>query len=152
MKKTNNRISEHFSLWELTRSAIALRHGIQNIPAAHEIERLRLLAKHILEPVRQNFAVPFSPSSGFRAPEVNRLAGSKPTSQHILGQAADFEVPTIENRALADWIKDNLDFDQLILEFHQPDDPKSGWVHCSYRTHDNRKHCLIFDGRNYKEF
>jgi len=152
MKKTNNRISEHFNLWELTRSAIALRHGIPNIPEAREIERLTQLAKYILEPVRQNFAIPFSPSSRFRAPEVNRLAGSKPTSQHILGQAADFEIPTIGNRALADWIKDNLDFDQLILEFHQPDAPKSGWVHCSYRAHDNRKHCLIFGGRNYKEF
>jgi len=152
MNKSNYRISAHFSLWELTRSAIALRHNILNIPGAQEVENLTQLARHILEPVRQNFGIPYSPSSCFRAPEVNRLAGSKPTSQHIMGQAADFEISAVSNRALAEWIKHNLDFDQLILEFHQQADPNSGWVHCAYRVNENRKQCLIYDGTHYVEF
>lgn len=148
----NDRISEHFSLRELTRSAIALRHGIINRPDGRAIAHLTQLAENILEPVRQNFGVPFSPSSGFRAPQVNRLAGSKPASQHITGQAADFEIPTTANRILAEWIRDNLVFDQLILEFHRMDDAKSGWVHCSYHMGHNRNQCLIFDGISYEAF
>ena len=145
-------LTEHFNLNEFTRSAIALRYGISNEPGAEEIACLTRLARHILEPVRQNFGVAFSPSSGYRSGQVNKLAGSKPTSQHITGQAADFEIPTIANRDLADWIRENLIFDQLILEFHQADDPKSGWVHCSYLENHNRNMCLIFNGTDYKEF
>jgi len=146
-------LSANFTLEELTHSALALRHGVRNTPTKEEIHRLRLLAEQILQPVRDHFGIPFSPSSGFRSKKVNALAGSKDTSQHRSGQAADFEVPGIPNRDLADWIKENLTFDQLILEFHNPDDPSSGWVHCSYvGPDDNRKQCLIFDGKFYKEF
>ncbi len=148
----DDRISEHFTLRELTRSAIALRHGIDNRPHGRAIAHLIQLAENILEPVRQNFGVPFSPSSGFRAPQVNRLAGSKPASQHITGQAADFEIPALANPVLAQWIRDNLVFDQLILEFHRAHDPKSGWIHCSYHTGHNRNQCLIFDGVSYEAF
>ncbi len=148
----NDRISEYFTLGELTRSAIALRHGIINRPDGQAVAYLVQLAENILEPVRQNFGVPFSPSSGFRAPELNRLVGSKSTSQHITGQAADFEIPTLANRILAQWIRDNLVFDQLILEFYRPDDAKSGWVHCSYHPGHNRNQCLIFDGISYRAF
>jgi len=145
-------ISQHFSLFELTKSAVALRHGIKNIPGPLEIINLTALAAHILEPVRQKFAIPFSPSSGYRTRRLNDVIGSKSTSQHILGQAADFEIPTVINRDVADWIKDNLDFDQLILEFHQENDPQSGWVHCSYVPHNNRNQCLIYDGTTYEVF
>lgn len=148
----NKQITTHFSLDELTRSGIALRHGIQNVPGYQEQINLFRLATHILEPVRQHFNIAFRPSSGFRAPEVNRLAGSKSTSQHLTGRAADFEIPTVANRDLADWIKANLTFDQLILEFHHPENPTSGWVHCSYHTDHNRNECLIFDGTNYRKF
>lgn len=145
-------LTAHFNLNELSRSAIALRHGISNAPGPQEVYNLTRLAICILEPVRQHFNIPYSPSSAYRSPEVNRLAGSKPTSQHLSGHAADFKIPTIANRALADWIKTNLTFDQLILEFHHPDDPGSGWVHCSYHPDHNRNQCLIFDGTHYREF
>ncbi len=147
-----NHITEHFSLDELTRSELALRHNISNMPGKDEVINLTRFAKYILEPVRQHFNIPFRPSSGYRSPEVNRLAGSKPTSQHLTGQAADFEIPPIANLDLASWIKANLIFDQLILEFHNIDDPRSGWVHCSYVSNQNRNKCLIYDGNNYREF
>jgi len=147
-----NLLSEHFTLGELTRSAIALRHGIDNSPGPREVINLTRLAVNILEPVRRNFSLPFRPSSGYRAPEVNRLAGSKPTSQHVTGEAADFEIAAIANRVLAGWIRANLVFDQLILEFYHPGKPNSGWVHCSYHAGHNRQQCLIFDGVNYRKF
>ena len=145
-------ISEHFTLKELTRSATALRHGVSNLPAADTIDYLRMVANYILEPVRAHFNIPYSPSSAYRSLAVNKLEGSSPTSQHVMGQAADFELPTISNRDLAEWIKTNLVFDQLILEFYNENDPKSGWVHCSYHEGNNRNQSLIFDGSTFKEF
>lgn len=142
----------NFTLAELTRSSLALRHGVSNIPTGEEKTNLMLLATFILQPVRDHFGIPFTPSSGFRSAVVNRLAGSKPTSQHRSGQAADFEIPGIPNRILADWIKVNLNFDQLILEFHNPDIPNSGWIHASYIGAGNRNECLIFDGKSYTKF
>ena len=146
------KITQHFNLSELTRSATAQRHGLANDPGPTEKANLIQLATHILEPVRQYFGLAFYPSSGFRSPVLNQLVGSKSTSQHITGQAVDFEIPTIANRDLANWIKVNLAFDQLILEFYHSDDPKSGWVHCSYRKDHNRNMCLIFDGSSYRKF
>jgi len=152
MNETNKRISAHFSLTELTHSATALRRGISNRPGPSEIANLTALAVNILEPVRQNFAIPFRPSSGFRTLILNQLIGSEMTSQHITGQAVDFEIPGIPNLELAGWIKNNLKFDQLILEFYRSGDPRSGWVHCSYVDGGNRHQCLIFDGKKYEDF
>ena len=82
-------------------------------------------------------------SSGFRCLKLNRAVGSKDTSQHVLGEAADFEVLGVDNLQTAIYIRDNLDIDQLILEFYTPGDPKSGWIHCSFRRHgENRKDVL----------
>ncbi len=145
-------LSKNFTLAELTRSVLALRHGIDNIPGPCEIANLERLAAQVLEPVRSHYNIPFSPSSGFRCLAVNRLAGSKDTSQHVTGEAADFELHSIANMDLALWIKANLAFDQVILEFHNTDDPASGWIHCSVKETGNRGQCLIFDGTNYTEF
>ncbi|MCF8475061.1 MAG: hypothetical protein K9G26_10215 [Emcibacter sp.] len=152
MTIVNNKLSDHFSLRELTHSAVAVRHGLDNIPTVREVANLTNLTIHVLEPVRTYFNIPFRPTSGYRNLAVNKLVGSKPSSQHITGHAADFEIPTIANFDLAHWIKDNLEFDQLILEFYQKDNPVSGWVHCSYVAGHNRKMSLIFDGKRYKEF
>jgi len=149
----STRLTNNFTLEELTKSGLAMRNGLDNTPNCHEVVKLRALAEHILQPVRDYFGKPFVPSSGFRCKAVNNLAGSRDTSQHRLGEAADFEVPTVANRFLAEWIKANLDFDQLILEFHNPAIPDSGWVHCSYVGNKaNRKQCLVFDGKNYRGF
>ncbi|RIK92866.1 MAG: peptidase M15A [Proteobacteria bacterium] len=137
-------LSPHFSLAELTRSQIATRRGIDNTPPASAIERLRLLCVHVLEPVRDRFG-PFSPSSGYRSPALNRVLGSKDNSQHCKGEAADFAILGIANIEVARWIAVALDFDQLILEFYSDADPTAGWVHCSYKASGNRREFLTIN-------
>lgn len=143
-------LSPHFTLHELTRSQVALRRGLDNRPGPAEVENLRRLAGEILEPLRAEFALPFAPSSGYRSPALNAAVGSRPSSQHILGQAVDFELPGISNLRVAQWIRRALTFDQLILEFHEIDDPSSGWVHCSLveaAAAGNRGQAFVLDAR-----
>ena len=132
-------LSGHFSLSELTKSQTAERKGIDNKPTLEHIENLTELCTQILEPTRRNFGKPMVITSGYRSEELCVAIGSKTTSQHAKGQAADFEMIGLDNKSLAKYIKDNLVFDQLILEFYTPNDPSSGWVHCSYNKDENRK-------------
>lgn len=143
------RLSTHFSLKELTRSQTAERKGIRNTPNDSEIDNLKLLCENILEPVREHYGIPFTPSSGFRSFELNKDIGSSSRSQHITGQAVDFEIPGVPNMELALWIKEHLDYDQLLLEFYKENIPDSGWVHCSYVESGNRKEPRRFDGRKW---
>ena len=143
-------LSEHFSLAELTKSDTAARLGLNNEPGATVIEKLVLVCENILEPVRNHYGVPFSPNSGFRCLALNREIGSSDKSQHVSGEAVDFEVPGISNKETALWVRDNCDFDQIILEFHKEEDPHSGWVHGSYRGDGkNRKSAVVFDGKTW---
>ena len=83
--------------------------------------------------------------------ELNRKLGSRDTSQHTLGQAVDIEIPGIDNEELFDYIKENLEYDQIILEFYDGVDPRSGWVHVSFVSpEDNRKNNFSYDGTNYR--
>ena len=143
-------LSDHFSLAEFTKSQTAIRKGIKNDPNDAAIENMRLLCENILEPVRQHYAIPFTLNSGFRCLALNEAVGSSSRSQHVTGQAADFEIPTIANKDLAHWIMDNLDYDQVLLEFYKEGDPSSGWVHCSYDNGNNRKQAKKFDGRTWE--
>jgi zinc D-Ala-D-Ala carboxypeptidase len=143
------RLSTHFSLKELTGSQTAERKGINNTPDDSEIENLKLVCENILEPVREHYGIPFTPSSGFRSFELNKAIGSSSKSQHITGQAVDFEIPGVPNMEVALWIKERLDYDQLILEFYKEKVPDSGWVHCSYVGQENRKESKRFDGRKW---
>jgi len=136
-------LSEHFTLQELVKSQTATRIGIDNIPDSFEVAYLEKLCRDILEPVREHYGIPFSPSSGYRSPDLCEAIGSSRKSQHAKGQAADFEVPGVDNLELAEWIKDNLDFDQLILECYMPGNPNSGWVHCSI-SQDPRGEVLTY--------
>ena len=142
-------LSDHFSLAEFTKSQTAIRKGIKNEPKEKEIENMRLLCENILEPIRENYGLPFTLNSGFRSLGLNKEIGSSPTSQHVTGQAADFEIPTISNKDIAHWIRDSLDYDQLLLEFYKEGDPSSGWVHCSYVGFENRKQAKTFDGSTW---
>tara|TARA_R100001015_G_C4524211_1_gene92406 strand:- start:205 stop:654 length:450 start_codon:yes stop_codon:yes gene_type:complete len=144
------RLSTHFSLKELTRSETAVRKGIKNEPNEKEIENLKTVCEKILEPVRVHYGIPFTPSSGFRSFNLNTEIGSSSKSQHIQGQAVDFEIPGVPNMELALWIKENLDYDQLLLEFYKKNIPDSGWVHCSYVGDRNRKESKRFDGRTWE--
>ena len=140
-------LTENFSLVELTKSQTAERKGIDNTPGPEHQENLKLLCTHILQPVRDRFERVVSVSSGYRSEALCIAIGSKIASQHAKGQAADFEIYGISNKELADYINENLDYDQLILEYWKKEDPNSGWVHCSYDVNVNRKQYL----KAYKE-
>jgi hypothetical protein len=146
------KLSGHFSLAELTKSQTATRKGIDNKPTLEHIENLTELCVQILEPTRRNFSKPMVITSGYRSEELCEAIGSKTTSQHAKGEAADFEMFGVDNKELAKYIKNNLVFDQLILEFYNPDDPSSGWVHCSYSKEENRKQSLLYNGKDYTEW
>lgn len=136
------KLGKHFHLSEFTRSQTAARKGIVNQPGAEDVRALLLLVENVLEPLRMAFGKPVVISSGYRSPKLNRAIGGSRTSQHCRGEAADFEIPGMENIVVARWLQDNVYFDQLILEFYTPGQPHSGWVHCSYREAGNRGEVL----------
>jgi hypothetical protein len=135
-------LTKNFSLAELTKSETALRFDMDNTPGAVEIANLTELAGKVLQPVRDHFGKGVKVNSGFRHPDVNAKVGGSKTSDHCKGQAADIEIPGVPNAELAEWIKDNLEFRQLILEFYTPGIPDSGWVHVSFVDGDNKKQVM----------
>ena len=136
------KLSENFSLGEMTKSQTATRKGIRNEPSTAHIENLIHLAETVLQPVRNHFGKPVAISSGYRSPELCEAIGSSSKSQHAKGEAADFEIPGVDNMQLATWINKNTNFDQLILEYYEPGDPNSGWVHCSAVKEGSRAQVL----------
>ena len=138
-------LSNNFSIKELIKSQTAERRDINNNPGADEIYNMKILAEKILQPVRDHYKIPFTVSSGYRCPELSIIIGSSKKSQHCKGQAADFEVPGVSNWDLCHYIKDNLEYDQLILECFTGGN--SGWVHCSI-ANDPRGELLTFDRKN----
>lgn len=135
-------LSRNFSIREFEASQTASRHGIMNKMNDEQIARARVLAEKVLQPIRDHFGVTVI-TSGFRGEELNRRIGGSKNSQHMSGEAADIRVPGVSNYDLAVWIRDNLDYDQLILEAYNPGEINSGWVHVSYTTsRRNRKENL----------
>ena len=136
------KLSKNFSLAEMTKSQTAIRKGIKNEPSTEHVENLIHLAKTVLQPIRDEFGRPVVISSGYRSPELCEAIGSSSKSQHAKGEAADFEIPGMDNKRLASWIVANCDFDQLILEFYDGVDPNSGRVHSSCSREKSRKQML----------
>jgi zinc D-Ala-D-Ala carboxypeptidase len=138
------KISPHLNLAELTRSETAKRNGIDNTPTAEHLENFKLLADKVFEPIREHFKTPIFISSGYRSKELNALIKGSPTSQHCKGQAIDIDMDggngEVTNRMVFDFIKNKLDFDQLIWEFGTDFNPD--WVHVSYVKGKNRKQKL----------
>ena len=137
------KLTANFTLDELVKSQTAVRKDINNMPNPDQIENLKALAANILQPVRSHFDKPLIISSGFRCAELCIAIGSSINSQHAKGEASDFEIWGTSNEELATWIKSELEFDQLILEFWSEDNPNSGWVHCSYSRDHIRNESLI---------
>ena len=135
-------LTANFILSELTKSETALRHGMDNTPGETEIANLKTLAEKVLQPVREHYQRGVKVNSGYRAPEVNQKVGGSRTSDHCKGQAADIEIPGVPNADLAQWITENLDFTQVILEFYTQGVPDSGWVHVSYDPQNLKKQSL----------
>lgn len=134
-------LSKNFTLTEYTKSQTALRLGIDNTPNDQHLASAKLLFDSVVQPVRDHFG-PTVINSGYRGPELNAAIGGAATSQHCRGEAVDIECPGVPNHEVAEWIQNNLDFDQLILEFYTLGIPDSGWVHVSYIPEGNRKQSL----------
>jgi hypothetical protein len=147
------KISPNLNLYEITRSDTAKRQGIDNTPTFDHLENFKLLAEKVFEPIREHFNVPIFISSGYRSKELNKAMGGAskivngvyvPTSQHCKGQAIDIDMDGINsdvtNKMVFDYIKDNLEFDQLIWEFGTDSNPD--WVHVSYAKSGNRNQKL----------
>lgn len=132
------KLSKNFSLAEFTRSQTATRRGIDNTPKGQHLEAAKTLFEKVVQPIRDHFG-PTRLNSGYRSPDLNKAVGGSKTSQHCQGEAADLEVPGVSNYDVAKWIEDNLEYDQLILEFYTPGIPNSGWVHVSYNHDGNQR-------------
>ena len=134
-------LTRNFSLSELIKSDTAIRKGIDNNPNADQIEKLKLLCENILQPVRDHFGR-VKCTSGFRSVELCLAINSSAESQHAKAEAADFEVIGVDNVEVADWIKSNLQTDQLILEYYKVGEPNSGWIHASWIPENRREQFL----------
>ena len=138
------KLSKNLSLKEMTKSWTALRKGIDNTPTPEHIDNMKVLAEKIFQPIRDYFRVPIHISSGYRSKALNDAIGGSKTSQHSKGQAIDVDRDghsQPDNSDLFIFVKDNLDFDQMIWEFGTDMNPN--WVHISYVSEeDNRNRCL----------
>jgi len=143
------RLSKNFTLAEFTKSQTATRKGLDNTPGAEHLENAKALFENVVQKVRDKFGVTVI-NSGYRGPALNEAVGGSSKSQHCKGEAADIECPGTGNYDVAKWISENLDFDQLILEFYTPGIPDSGWVHVSYKSEGNRKSILTAMKENGK--
>lgn len=138
------KLSDNLSLAEVTKSATAIRKGITNTPTATHLIALKELSKNIFQPCREHFGKPLAVTSGYRSEELNELIGGSKSSQHSKGEALDLDADVFggfSNAELFNYIKNHLNFDQLIWEFGNNNNP--AWVHCSYKTQGNRNEVLI---------
>ena len=143
-----DKISDHITLSEGINSYTAKRMGIKNIPNEYQITNMYILAHKVFEPLRKWVKGPIKINSFFRSIELNEAIGGSSTSQHCEGRAMDIDdtYGCKTNSEMFNYIKEKLDFDQLIWEFG--DDEEPDWIHVSYcSTDENRKRCL----KAYKE-
>lgn len=143
MRETDlsQKLSDHFALREFVVSGAAIRHNIDNTPETWHVERLRSLCRIVLEPLRRRFGV-IRITSGYRCPRLNAIVGGAAASQHLKGEAADIHVSgKAQGEKMFAYIRDNLDFDQLLFERRA----KSGayWLHvsCKPGAEGNRHDC-----------
>lgn len=148
MTNINMYLTPNFTLSEMLYSDTAIKLGIENTATDDIVIKLKILCENVLQPVRNYFNKPVIINSGYRNPILNEAVKGSKTSQHAKGEAADIEIKGLSNYDLACWIRDNLNFDQLILEYadNLKNDPNSGWVHVSYVSPQiNRKQCLTIN-------
>lgn len=136
-------LSPNFSLAEMVISETAKRKGIRNIPNQEQVNALKLLSTNVLQKVRDNFGLSIHLSSAFRCKELNKSIGGVPTSQHCKGEAADIDMDntTITNRQVFDFIRQKLQFDQLIFEGGTVKNP--AWVHVSWNANGRQRNQVL---------
>ena len=145
------KISKHISYKEAVKSNTAMRLNIDNTPGAYEITNMNGIAHNIFEPLREWVGGPIKINSFFRCVELNKAIGGSSKSQHCQGRALDIDdtYGHKTNAEMYEWIKENLDFDQMIWEFGTEKNPD--WVHISYVNPDeNRNRCLKAERVNGK--
>lgn len=143
-------LTANFSLHELSKSETALRMGFDNTPTPEAEANLKALCEHVLQPIRDHYGKGVKVNSAYRSPESNAAVGGSKTSDHCRGMAADIEIPGVPNAELAEHIKANYKFTQLILEFYTPGIPDSGWVHVSFDPSNLKCQCLTATKQNGK--
>jgi zinc D-Ala-D-Ala carboxypeptidase len=138
-------LSKNLSLAEMIISESAKRKGISNVPTPEHKKNMEVLAEKVFQPIRDHFKTPIYISSGYRSKELNKEIRGSQTSQHSTGEAIDIDMDgsgTVTNKQIFEYIKNNLDFDQLIWEFGSKNNPD--WVHVSFKAvGKNRKQVLI---------
>lgn len=136
------KLSENLYLKEVIKSNTATRKGIDNSPTEEHLNNLRLIAIRIFQPIREHFDFPIGISSGYRSKALNKAIGGSKSSQHCFGEALDIDADIfggVTNAEIFHFIKHNLDYDQMIWEFGNDNEPD--WVHVSFKS----------DGKNRKE-
>lgn len=147
----NMNLSPHFTKAEAEKSHTAIRLGINNTLSEEHERNARNVAVHILEPCRRHFDKPFSPNSWYRGEELNKAVRGSKRSQHCTASAVDIEIPGVSNMELAQFIVENCEFDQLILEFYDGVNPASGWVHVSYAQNNRGEVLRTANGKQYEK-
>jgi hypothetical protein len=140
-------LSKNLTLEEVTRT----NTGLPNVPGPAEVRALRLVAKMVFQPLRDALGVPIAVTSGYRSTRVNKAVGGSRTSAHTRGEALDLDAHVLggtTNRAIFEWLLQNVEFDQLIWEYGDPDEP--AWVHVGYRATGNRREVLKVSKLNGK--
>lgn len=138
------KISKHISYEEATYSSTANRLGIDNTPGPEHVKNMKKAAEAIFEPLREHFGVPIGVTSFYRCEALNRALRGSLRSSHMKGEAIDIDADvygSLSNKDIFDYIKDNLEFDQLIWEFGSDENP--AWVHASYSSSQNRGQVLV---------
>ena len=138
------KLSDNLSLAEVTKSATAIKKGISNAPTNEHLENLIAVAENIFQPLRDYFGVPIAVTSGYRSEALNEIISESTQSQHCKGEALDLDADVyggVTNAEIFGYLKTYADFDQLIWEFGNEENP--AWVHCSHKKEGNRKQVLI---------
>lgn len=153
------KLTKNLTLKEAIKSNTAIKRGISNEPTEEEIKKLTVTAENVFQPIRDHFNLPIGITSMFRSKALNEKIGGSSSSQHCKAEAIDIdadvfggeclneegELVPFTNKMIFDYIKDNLEYDQLIWEFGTKDEP--AWVHVSYKEEGNRGRAL----RAYKD-
>lgn len=146
-------LSKNLILKEVTKSNTAKRKGISNKPTQQHLQNLKILAENLFQPIRDHFGQPIYISSGYRSKALNKAIGGSPRSQHCKGEAIDIDNDfknTVSNNEVFIFVKDNLEFDQLIWEKGTEENPD--WVHISYKSKGNRNQILRLKDGKYTKY
>lgn len=135
-------LTKNFTLNEMTYSSTAEANNIDNRPSVAVVENLKRLCVNVLQPLREHYNCPVIISSGYRCVELNKKVGGARNSQHLLGEAADFIIPSKNLKDVFEWLRLNLEYDQLLYEYNS----RCRWIHVSFHSGLNRRQCID----NYK--